>query len=193
MAGDISEEVECGDQRSIKLSINVHIPERQRVAEILCNQPDDLSAKDLVRRRTEVVTLMAVLCDKRETAKRKAIRKAASPVQTNVVVKEESPAPDQFPLLMDKTQCPCCIGSRAMLNEERTFRYCRPAVMNDHFDREHLEPMEEAEQQNLITCQHLKCQENGQSLKLVSLDHFRTHVQTVHGVWLRPDRKWRNA
>ncbi|KAK3942585.1 hypothetical protein QBC46DRAFT_227083, partial [Diplogelasinospora grovesii] len=43
--------------------------------------------------------------------------------------------------------------------EERTFSYCRPAVMNDHFDREHV-------------AKHL--------------DHFRIHVQEVHHVTLRP-------
>jgi len=106
---------------------------------------------------------MTVLYNKRETAKRKYIRQAA---QTDGPIKQESPEPDRFPLLMDKRQCPCCIGNTAISMEERAFRYCRPAVMNDHFDREYLQPMKAAEECKLITCDHPECQKNGGGRKL---------------------------
>lgn len=131
-----------------------------------------------------------MLCKKKETAKRKVIRQAAAQAdQPDVFVKQESPGPDCFPLLMEKTQCPCCIKSDFVLEQERSFRYCRLAVMNNHFERAHLKDLKQAEREARITCKHPKCRENGEDFELESVDHFRSHVQCVHGVWLRPDRK----
>lgn len=94
-----------------------------------------------------------MLCKKKETAKRKVIRQAAAQAaQPDVFVKQESPGPDGFPLLMEKTQCPCCIGSDFVSEQERTFRYCRPAVMNNHFERTHLKALKQAEREARITC-----------------------------------------
>ncbi|KAM6516699.1 hypothetical protein FALCPG4_014872 [Fusarium falciforme] len=83
---------------------------------------------------------------------------------------------------MDPEQCPDCIGDERMTLQERTFRYCRPTVRNDHFDNAHLEDREHAERRGeAIQCHHPKCGD----IKLQDLDHFRNHVQTVHGVPLR--------
>ena len=178
---------ELGDD--IQPPIRLYMPERARLAEILCHQPDNLNANDLRNLRIEAAELMTILCNKKETAKRKVIRRIAEAAPVDVFVKQESPGPDCFPLLMDKTQCPYCIGSELTSEEERTFRYCRPAVMNNHFERAHLKALRRAEQEDRITCKHPKCQMDGKDLKLESVDHFRSHVQGVHGVWLRPERK----
>lgn len=137
---------------------------------------------------------MTALCRKRETVRRKYILRTAPtdvPMmdEPGMPIKEESPELDMFPLLMEKIQCPCCIGNKALSKEERAFRYCRPAVMNDHFDREHLKPMKLAEASKSITCDNLKCQVNGEPLKLEDLNHFRNHVYSIHGVSLRPERR----
>lgn len=42
------------------------------------------------------------------------------------------------------------------------------------------------ERENLIFCKHPKCKEEG--MKLKHLDHFRNHVESVHGVKLRPGK-----
>lgn len=42
------------------------------------------------------------------------------------------------------------------------------------------------ERENLIFCEHPKCKEEG--VKLKHLDHFRNHVESVHGVKLRPGK-----
>jgi len=66
--------------------------------------------------------------------------------------------------------------------EQRTFRYCRKTVRNDHFDDHHLEKREQAAQRGeAIRCEHPKCKD----LTFIHLDHFKNHVATVHGVWLR--------
>lgn len=129
---------------------------------------------------------MAALCGKRETAKQRRIRRRA---ETGVAVKEESPGRDPSPLLIEKTQCPRCIGDERMTYEERTFLYCRSAVMNDYFDRSHLTEIKESER---MSCDHPKCRAEG--VKLEHLDHFRSHVARVHNVQLRSseqvDLRW---
>lgn len=82
---------------------------------------------------------------------------------------------------MDPYQCPDCFGDERMTLLERTFRYCRPTVRNDHFDA-HLVDREFAERRNEpIRCHHPKCRDK----QFQHLDHFRSHVQPVHGVPLR--------
>lgn len=165
-------------------AIDLHIPERARLAEILCHQqPDHQNYDEYCRMRIEAAELMVALNGKRETVKRKSIRQASD---VNPPIKEESPGPDHFPLLMLKSQCPRCIGDDSMSVQERTFSYCRPAVMNDHFEREHLNVMRGPTKDGVIVCNHPKCRDA--DLKLDSLDHFRNHVARVHGVLLRPSR-----
>jgi len=187
---DIEQQFAGGDRQVDEASsvpvIDLHIPERAQLANLLCQQADDLDFDRFLQLRIEVAELMVSLIGKRETAKRKRIVKK---IQGGIPcpVPDESPEPDRFPLLMGKAQCPRCIGDEAMSVEERTFAYCRPAVMNDHFDREHLVPMEQMERDGFIGCMHPKCREV--DIKLHSLDHFRNHVAKVHGVALRPSRR----
>ncbi len=176
-----SEEVEAEEEEYVVPAIALHIPERAELAETLVNQPPGLSEKELLQLRMRSAELMTALSHKRETVKRRLIRQKP---QAETAVKDESPGPDPFPLLMGKTQCPRCVGDERQSYEERTFSYCRTAVMNDHFDREHLKEMKELERNNLIFCDHPKCKEEG--VKLKHLDHFRNHVQRVHGIALRP-------
>jgi hypothetical protein len=158
-------------------AIELHIPERAELAEILVNQPDGLSDEGLLQLRIRAANLMVALCPKRETVKRKAMQRRAP---ADVMVKEESPGLDPFPLLMERTQCPRCVGDEGQSYEERTFRYCRPAVMYDHFDREHIKELQEAEQ---ISCNHPKCR--GEALQFKHLNHFKNHVERIHGIRLR--------
>ncbi|KAK4175284.1 FluG domain-containing protein [Triangularia setosa] len=102
--------------------------------EILCNQPNNLSSAELLELRIQAADLIAILCGKRETMERNRIRRR---VQANATVKDESPGPDPFPLLVDRTQCLRCIGDETRPHREKTFKYSRPAVMYDHFDRKH--------------------------------------------------------
>ncbi|RFU72177.1 domain containing [Trichoderma arundinaceum] len=160
--------------------INLAIPERARLAEILCHQPDDWTSEEIHRHRIESVDLMVALCDKKETGKRSRTQLRT---QIGQDVKQESPTPevifmpeakpDIFPLLMEATQCPDCIGDEQLPPMERTFRWCRTTVRNDHFDDQHLPERERAEQRGeAITCNHPKCK----GIKLKHLDHLRAHT-----------------
>lgn len=164
-------------------AIDLRIPERAQLAEILCGQSKDLSDEEIVELRIRAADLMAALCGKRETAKSARIRQRP---RADVQVKQESSEPelepDPFPLIIGNKQCPDCIGDERLTFEERTFSYCRPTVRNDHFDGEHLKGREAAEQcGQLQLCMHPKCRE----LEFQDLNHFRNHVAKVHGVPLR--------
>ncbi|KAH7129645.1 hypothetical protein B0J13DRAFT_453386 [Dactylonectria estremocensis] len=167
--------------------IDVTIPERARLAEILYHQPDNLTGDEIIRQRVEAINLMVALCDKRETVKRDRIQqraKACLPIKIEPLVAgtESLSSLDRFPLLMHAAQCPDCIGDERLSREERAFTYCRPTVMNDHFDDQHLVARERAEQRGeKVRCEHPNCKD----LKLQHLDHFRSHVQRIHGVTLR--------
>ena len=173
--------------------IDLAIPERAQLAELLCYQPKKLSDVEILQRRIEVVDLYVALSGKRETVKRNRTSprlQVELPIRTgftrvNNALKPEpepEPEPDSFPLLMQPTQCPDCIGDEAQTFHERVFRYCRPTKRNDHFDDHHLEGKEHAEQQGEpIVCRHPKCSE----VKLRSVDAFRNHIQSIHGVTLR--------
>ena len=89
-----------------------------------------MSPIELLELRIQAAELMVILCGKWETARPDRIRRRAQ-AQADVTVKEESPGPDPFPLLMDRKQCPRCIGDETLSYEKRTFKYCRPAVMYD--------------------------------------------------------------
>ena len=179
LTGHMEEEEGDKDSDHIQPPTELHIPERARLAEILCPQPDDLNSRDLHNIRIEAAELMTVLYNKKETAKRKRIRPMA---QTDIPVKQESPEPDRFPLRMDKTQCPYYIGSRVISEEERTFRYSRPAVMNDHFDREHIKPIKVAERSKSIFCEHPKYRrmEKGGSWKVSIISGTTYYVFMVY-------------
>ncbi|KAK7959755.1 uncharacterized protein PG986_004609 [Apiospora aurea] len=162
--------------------IDLQIPERAELAEAFLFQPEVPTFEDMLESCIHAVDVMFRLCQKRETPRRTRIHKRAQ-VQPNIT-DATPPDPHIFPLLMLKTQCPRCIGDGRLSYQERTFTYSRPAVMNDHFERAHVKEIRDLEQDRLIFCEHPTCVEEG--VKLDDLDHFRNHVQTVHGVWLRP-------
>jgi hypothetical protein len=162
---EIEEQANGKEVDYIKPTVKLCIPERTQLAKILCEQPTDLSSKMLLKLRIEAADLMVALCDKRETVKQGPRRRTAPPS-------------DLFPLLMDKRQCPRCIGDEELSYEERTFKYCRPSVMYDHFDREHAQQL-----RTQISCNHLKCK--GEA-PFQHLNHFKGHVPETHGIKLRP-------
>ena len=180
--GEVEEEYE-------QPTIDLVIPERTRLANIFCLQPDDWTEEELFQRRAEAIDLMVALCDKKETGR---ISRMQRPARVETFIKQESSGsgtssepelePDPFPLLMGATQCPDCIGDEQLSIEARTFKWCRPPVLNDHFDDVHLARREIAAQRGeAIWCGHPKCRQ----IKLNHVDHFRRHVERVYGVSLR--------
>jgi hypothetical protein len=153
------------------------IPERAKLAEVMCGFPKDLTLQDILTRRIYTVDLMMALCCKREIPRRYQ-RRVRLPRQP--LVKQESPEAEPFPLVCEKSQCPFCIGDELKTYKERTSSFCRPSKMMDHVERAHLRHIP-ADQK--ISCRHPVCKSN--NLILTNLMHFKNHVATVHGISLR--------
>lgn len=181
----------------VEPTIDLVIPERARLAELLCYQPDCLSEEEMNKLSIEVVDLYVALCGKRETVKRERSADTTPiglPTTSNRIKVEASPEaeflppPPPFPLLSHPNHCPGCFGDERMSLEERTFEYCRPTKRNDHWDDNHLEEMERTEQLGqLIICKDERCKD----IKLRTVDHFRNHVKSVHTITLRTSEQVR--
>ncbi|KAH9204360.1 hypothetical protein DL95DRAFT_319608, partial [Leptodontidium sp. 2 PMI_412] len=65
----------------------------------------------------------------------------------------------------------------------RTGGYYRLSTMMDHVERDHFQGKDP---QAKIECCHLTCKSQG--LILEHLEHFKGHVQIVHGIKLREPR-----
>ncbi|CVL00274.1 uncharacterized protein FMAN_09780 [Fusarium mangiferae] len=174
------------EEEYTKPVIDVHIPERDRLANILCHQPDGLTEDQVLEQRIEAIQLMVSLHRVQQN-----VRAQAQPhIKTEPSEADSEPEPslNQFPLLMQVGQCPDCIGDERLSLEERALSYCRPTVRNDHFDDQHLIERERALQrgENMV-CTHPACrtQNRGQNLEFHNMDHLRAHVQTVHLLTLR--------
>ncbi|KAL2263081.1 hypothetical protein VTK26DRAFT_8306 [Humicola hyalothermophila] len=116
------------EEEYVEPAIDLQIPERAQLAEILSNQPDNLSPAELLELRIQAAELMVILCGKRETVKPDRIRRRVQ-VQADVTAKEKSPMSDPFPLLMDRNQCPYCIGDEMLSYKERTPRRREADIM----------------------------------------------------------------
>ncbi len=93
-----------------------------QLQEVICDFSEDLTTKDIVKRRIRTINLMAALCCRREDQRPKSRSIIVNPDP----IKEESPDPklsdlELFPILCKKTQCPICIGDERMTYERRTF------------------------------------------------------------------------
>lgn len=120
---------------------------------------------------------MIALCNKRETPSRNRIRqRARTDPSTKLELcdsEELYSSPDCFPLLMETTQWPDCLGDERLRLEERTFLYCRPTIRNDHFDKRHLPERERVESRGEpIRCEHPRCRDE----KFEHLDDFRSYI-----------------
>jgi hypothetical protein len=165
----------------IELVIEHQLQERTQLQEVICDFSEDLTTKDIVKRRIRAIDLMVALCCQREDQRPKLRSIIIHPEP----VKEESPGPElsdlePFPMLCKKTQCPICIGDERMTYERRTFSYSRPSKLMDHVESAHLRKIPEHQ---AISCRHPVCVSSG--LVLNNLMHFKNHVQRIHGISLR--------
>ncbi|KZL63688.1 FluG domain-containing protein [Colletotrichum tofieldiae] len=174
----------CGieDEEYVEPAISLTIPERARLAKILCHQPADCTHDKVMKFRVEAIDLMVTLFDKRETVRRDRTRADCRPQPHT----EQQPQPKPIPLILDRNQCPDCVGDERLTVEERTFKYCRPTVRNDHFDDQHLVERECAVRRgDVIRCNHPQCRDDPRLQRMETLDAFRNHMRIKHGVSLR--------
>ena len=165
------------EEQYVEPVVQHQIAERTELADLICSFSTDLTLQEIPQRRVRAINLMTALCYKREVPRRCPLR-VTPPKETPT--KQESPAPEPFPLVCMKTQCPFCIGDEAKTYEKRISTFCRPSKMMDHVERIHLRGVSTDQ---TIPCPHPVCKSCG--LVLNNLMHFKNHVQTVHGISLR--------
>ncbi|TVY12529.1 hypothetical protein LARI1_G009432 [Lachnellula arida] len=172
------------EEEYIEPVVEHQIPQRSLLVDLICTRVTDITLQDAVQRRIQTANLMLTLCGCREVPRRYRLR-VALPIQP--LVKEESPDTDPFscalPLVCNKAQCVFCLGDESKSYEERIGSFCRPAKMMDHVERVHLKGKDPDAR---IECCHPTCKSEG--LILEHLEHFKGHVQTVHGITLREPR-----
>ncbi|KAF7944137.1 hypothetical protein EAE96_010541 [Botrytis aclada] len=158
--------------------VEYQIPERRELAELLCTRFGSTKPQDAVKLRIRAANLMLALCGCREIPQR-YMRRAKIPAQS--IIEKDLPETDPFfPLVCSKSQCPFCIGDETRSYEQRIGSFCRPAKMMDHVERVHLKGQDSGAR---MKCYHPICKSQGLVLK--HLEHFKSHVQSVHRVTLR--------
>ncbi|TVY90451.1 hypothetical protein LAWI1_G007273 [Lachnellula willkommii] len=163
-----------GEEEYIEPMVEHQIPQRTQLVELICTRVTDITPQDAVQRRIQTADLMQALCGCREVAPRYR-RRVAPPLR--IFTKEESSKADPF------SCCLFCIGDESKSYEDRIGSFCRPAKMMDHVERNHLKGQDP---EASIECCHPICKSQGLVLK--HLQHFKNHVQTVHGITLREPR-----
>jgi hypothetical protein len=159
------------------------LPERTQLQEVVYDFHIGLSVEDIVKRRIHAINLMIALSARQEVRPRK--ERSITPEDH---VKEESldSQPfldaDCFPLICKKTQCIYCIGNERLPFQDRIHSFYHTLYMWDHIE-DHLSK-EPAGQP--VSCRHPVCKAN--EVVLNNINHFKNHVQTVHGISLRPPK-----
>ena len=160
----------------IEPAVQHQLPERTQLQEVICDFSEDLNTQDIVSRRIHAIGLIVALCSRREDPR----PKQRSSNLCQLLIKEDPPDVEPFPLVHAKTQCPICIGDERLTPNERTFSYSRASDMTRHVERAHLRGLPLNER---IDCRHPICKSSG--LVLSSIMQFKRHVATVHGISLR--------
>ncbi|KFY03279.1 hypothetical protein V490_00235 [Pseudogymnoascus sp. VKM F-3557] len=157
------------------------LPERTQLQEIMCDLSKDLNPRDIVMRRIRAIDTMVALSHRQEVPCHKSNSKksfSGTSLEGSPVVKEESPLPNTFPLICEKTQCIFCIGDDRQSYDRRMRTFSKPDKMMDHVER-HLEKRTAGKYE----CCHPVCKAEG--LLLNNIIHFKKHVEMVHEIRLR--------
>jgi hypothetical protein len=156
--------------------VHHQLPERTRVQEVLCDLSRDLSPSEIISRRICAIDFMIALSSRQEQEVPHSNRSSRASSESP---KDQFLYEDPFPLVCKKTQCIICIGDDRSTYEYRTRTYATPHKMMNHVDS-HLKEVPTSQR---ISCTHPVCQSEG--LVLQHLQHFKNHVQIVHGISLR--------
>ena len=162
--------------------IQHQLPERTQLQEVVCDFRTGLSVEDIVKRRIRTINFMIALCARQEVRPRK--ERSITPKDHVKESLDSQPFLDTdcFPLICKKTQCIYCIGKERLPFQGRIRTFCRTSYMWDHIE-DHLSK-EPAGQP--VSCRHPVCKAN--EVVLNNINHFKNHVQTVHGISLRPPK-----
>lgn len=172
------------EEEYVKPVVQHQIPQRTLLANSICTRIVNITPQDAIYRRIKTANLIQALYSYREVASRYRLRVALPPL---TIFKEDSPEVGPlalvFPLVCSKTQCLFYIRDESKSYQDRLGSFCRPTKMMDHVKQKHLKGKDPKAR---IECYHPTYKSQG--LVLEHLEHFKNHVQTVHGITLREPR-----
>ncbi|SCO91190.1 uncharacterized protein FRV6_15318 [Fusarium oxysporum] len=160
------------------------LEERNQLQEIFAANRQ-LTAEEIISQKATAINLMAALARRREIARPTRSMRVSAWGNANLQGEVEDAFPlteknEQIPRILERNQCPICVGDEALSHQARTRKFTRVAHMMDHVERVHLR---HKTRHPTWVCYHPDCKHKGDFLK--SLDHFKNHVLTEHGVKLR--------
>ncbi|KAJ6437937.1 cell cycle control protein cwf16 [Purpureocillium lavendulum] len=163
-------------------SVQHALEERTQLQALLCDFNTYMSLKDITDRKVRAVDLMVCLASRREVRTARPTPPLCEIGDSHASSPDPEPLPktEEIPLVLGKTQCIYCVGDEQLPYVVRMRTFNRVSHMMDHVENVHLR--HERARPRLV-CRHPQCSHLGDFL--TSLDHFKNHVQTMHGVKLR--------
>jgi Protein of unknown function (DUF3435) len=158
------------------------LPERRRVAEILCKSPSDLTPQGKVNHRILAIEALVSLCHKKELPQKQKICRdrnwgvLPTPEPTIKHSPGSTPIPMLAPIAVTNKACIFCICKTGQRQE-----FSRPRKAREHVERQHLRFFRD---DDLIPCPDSYCRSSG--IVIFGHSHFKNHVATVHGCSLLP-------
>ncbi|PQK10238.1 hypothetical protein BB8028_0002g05620 [Beauveria bassiana] len=169
-------------------AVEHQLAERTYLQPILCDFSTNMGLGEITTRKIQAIDGMVRLAGCREVRRPRSVSSCDASRESSPEVDESKsvvkPEPfEDIPLLLGKTQCIYCVGDERLPYAIRMREFKRPSHMMDHVENVHLRH----EKGNArFVCRHPECQHLSDFL--TSLDHFKNHVQTVHGIKLRAQK-----
>ena len=161
-----------------------HLEERNQLQAIMCDFSMDLDMRSMTDRKIRAIDLMVSLASQREMRQpRSSTLCEGSPTKgfPAVVPAEVPPLKvEEVPLILARTQCIFCVGDERLSRKDRMRSFSNVGNMMSHVDNVHFKRKPVV---GKFVCEHPNCKPLGDFLR--DVDHFKNHVQTVHGVKLR--------
>ncbi|EOO01307.1 hypothetical protein UCRPA7_3197 [Phaeoacremonium minimum UCRPA7] len=161
-------------------AVQHQLEERNQLQAILCDFNIDLDWKRLTDRKIRAINLMVALASRREMRGPRPSPPCGSSSAGRLSDLPPAMKYEEIPLVLSRTQCISCVGDETLSYKDRTRTFSRVSHMMDHVENVHLR---RGPVGGRFVCHHPDCKLLGDFLE--NLDHFKHHVQTVHGVKLR--------
>jgi hypothetical protein len=157
-----------------------HLEERTQVSALMCDFRVDLSEQEITDRKVSAIDKLVCLAARREIRPPRSLRVSSESRESTPNEEKSAPKIEEIPLVLGKTQCIYCVGNEQLPHADRMRTFKRVSHMMDHVENVHLRHEPAAPS---FFCRHPRCKHLGDFL--TSLDHFKNHVQTMHGIKLR--------
>ncbi|TAQ84695.1 hypothetical protein B7494_g6982 [Chlorociboria aeruginascens] len=156
------------------------LEERNQLQVILCDFNIDLDLHQNTKRKIRAINLIVSLVSRRETRQLRLSTPCEDSPPEDLPEEKLLPDNEQIPLVINKRQCIYCVGDTVLLLKVRLRKFSKPSNMMTYVENVHLKHESTI---GRFVCHHPGCKHLRDFLR--DLDHFKAHVQIVHGPQLR--------